>query len=136
MSLTLTLALTLEGSRLFKSVSNPSPDPDPKPDPDPEQWLKEQLRLAVDERKTGAAGAAQLAGLQAAAAAAGVDTTSPSFAAAAEAAPAQAAAAEEELVCVSLVETATDEWCSSFCAKHSCPESMCKCEAAGAPAQA
>ena len=90
-------------------------------------------RWAVDERKTGAAGAAQLAGLQAAAAAAGVDTTSPSFAAAAEAAPAPAAAAAEELVCVSLVETATDEWCSSFCAKHSCPESMCKCEAAGAP---
>ena len=39
MSLTLTLALTLEGSRLFKSVSNPSRDlylnPDPSPNPKP-----------------------------------------------------------------------------------------------------
>ena len=124
----------------------------------PQQWLKEQLRLAVDEHSTSggtAAGAAQLAGLQAAAAAAGVDTTSPTFAAAAEsAAPAPAAAAPvalaaagaaasaaaaatEELVCVSLVATASDEWCSSFCAEHSCPESMCKCEgAAAAPAMA
>ena len=113
----------------------------------PQQWLKEQLRLAVDEHSTGAAGASQLAGLQAAAAAAGVDTS-----AAAEAAPAPAAAAAaaapagasslvgaatEDLVCVSLVSTATDEWCSSFCAEHSCPESMCKCESAGgAPALA
>ena len=125
----------------------------------PQQWLKEQLRLAVDEHSTSggtAAGAAQLAGLQAAAAAAGVDTTSPTFAAAAEAeaAPAAAAAAPvalaaagaaasaaaaatEELVCVSLVATASDEWCSSFCAEHSCPESMCKCEGgAAAPAMA
>ena len=83
----------------------------------PQQWLKEQLRLAVDEHSTGAAGAVQLAGLRAAADAAA------------------AAAPQEDLVCVSLVATATDEWCSSFCAEHSCPESMCKCEGGG-PAQA
>jgi hypothetical protein len=71
----------------------------------PQQWLKEQLRLAVDEHSTGAAAAAALAAAN--------------------------PAASEALVCVSLVATATDEWCSSFCAEHSCPESMCKCEGGG-----
>ena len=66
----------------------------------PQSWLKEQLRLAVDEHQTASA-SSQHQGSSA-------------------------------LVCVSLVATATDEWCSSFCAEHSCPESMCKCEGGSA----